>query len=405
MKTKWMVVCGWWVVAISAQAQEADTTLAWLTRTAVDRHPAVRAAAYAAAGARERAAAAGARADPEFMLGYRATGGSASALGRATAGLSQTLPWPGTRQAGRDAAHAAAAARGHARDVARVAVVRDLHTAWHARHNQARQTDLLRDHQTWLARLEALARQRLAAGAASRADVLRLEMEREELASRIRRLAIETTATEALIRRLAGLTSIESFAAPSGPIRDLAFDPVPDAAHPLIAESAAMADETERMARLTVLETRPMIGLGVELMGPDAIGMGGETMMIPRLSVSLPIWRSANRSRIASAESAVMAAKETASAIRLDLDSGREEAWTRYREASDRVTLYRNRLLPRSIELADLMLAEYSSGTGSAEDVIRARRETLDLQLRLSEAQSDRIRAVILLQSLYPDIP
>lgn len=402
---KWMVVCGWWLVAISAEAQEADTTLFWLTRTALDRHPSVRAAAYAAAGARERAAAAGALADPEFMLGVNVSARSASALGRASAGLRQTLPWPGTRQAGRDAAHAAAAARGHARDVARVAVVRDLHTAWHARHKQARQAELLHDHQAWLARLEALARQRLAAGAASRADLLRLEMEREELASMIRRLDFESAATDALIRRLAGLAPDEPFTPPSGPVRDLAFEPVSDLAHPMVAESEAMAEESERMARLTALETRPMMGLGVELMGPSALGMGGETMLIPSVSVSLPIWRSANRSRIAAAETSVMAARETASAIRLDLDSEREEAGTRYRDASDRVELYRSRLLPRSIELADLVLAAFSSGQATSEDVIRARRETLDLQLRLAEAQTDRIRAVILLQSLYPDLP
>lgn len=405
MGTKWLVVGGLWMVALSAQAQEADTTLSWLTRTALERHPAVRAAAAAAAGARERAVAAGALADPEFMLGYNATGGSAGALGRASAGLRQTLPWPGARQAGRDAALAAAAARGHARDVARVAVVRDLHAAWHARHNQARQAELLRDHQAWLARLEALARQRLAAGAASRADLLRLQMDRDELASMIRRLAIETDATEALIRRLAGLAADDSFPAPSGPIPDLSFTVPVSESHPMLAESAAMAEEAGRMARLTALETRPMIGLGVEVMGPSALGMGGETMVIPSVSVSLPIWRSANRARIAASEAEAATTAHRASEVRLNLLNEREEAMARYRDAQDRIRLYRTRLLPASIEIADLVLADYATGRASAEDVIRARRETLDLHMRLADAQTESNQAVIRLQSLYPDLP
>jgi len=289
MMRKWMAVGGWWFLAMSAQAQMPDTTLAWLTQTAADRHPSVRAAAYAAAGARERA------------------------------------------------------------------------------------------------------------------DVLRLEMEREEFASMIRRLDIESAATDAVIRRLAGLDDSESFTPPSGPIRPLTFTPPDSASHPMLAESEAMADEAARMARIATLETRPMIGLGVEFMGPSYLGMGGETMLVPSVSISLPVWRTANRARIAESASLAASAAESASSIRLALANEREEAWSRYREAVIRVDLYGTSLLPRSVELADLTLAEYSGGRASADEVIRARRETLDIQMRLAEAQSDRNTAVAILHSLYPE--
>lgn len=402
---KWMLIGGWGLMAMAAQAQAPDTTLAWLTEAAVDRHPSVRAAAYAAAGARERAAAAGALPDPSVRLAYNVSGGSGSAWGRASAGLMQAVPWPGLRQAGRDAAHAAAAARGHARDVARVAVVRDLHTAWHARHAQARQAELLRDHQAWLARLEALARQRLAAGTASRADLIRLEMEREEVASKIRGLDIESAATDAVIRRLAGLDDSESFTPPAGPIRPLAFTPPDTASHPMLAESEAMADEAARMARIATLETRPMIEVGMELMGPRFFGMGRETMILPAVTLSLPIWRDANRARVAESAMSADAAIQRRNATRLSLLNEREMALARYREAVIRVDLYASSLLPRSIELADLTLTEYSGGRATADEVIRARRASLDVALALAQARSDVNRSVVLLQSLYPGLP
>lgn len=407
MSIKRMMVFGGWLLAGSAMAQVPDTTLTWLTRTALERHPLLRATAADAEAARSRAASAGALSDPELMVGYNATMRSGSALGRASAGLRQTLPWPGTRQAGRDAASAAATARGHARDVARVAVVRDLADAWHARHGQARQADLLLDHSAWLARLEALARQRLSAGYASRADVLRLEMEREELRSMIRQLRFDIDAMDATLRRLSGLSDDEPLPAPSGPIPSVRFTIPTGGPHPMIAESAAMGEEADRMIRLTELETRPMIGVGVDVMGPNFQSMSASrrVMIVPAVTVSLPIWSSRNKALVEEARQRGSASKERLAATTLTLEVERTEAVARYRQADDQVTLIRDRLLPKSIELADLVLAEYSSGRGSAEAVISARRQTLDLQLRLAQAQSDRNRSIVTLESLYPVFP
>jgi hypothetical protein len=67
------------------------------------------------------------------------------------------------------------------------------------------------------------------------------------------------------------------------------------------------------------------------------------------------------------------------------------------------VALYRDRMLPRSIELADLILLEYSTGKRMADEVIMARRETLELSMTLEMAIAERNVALARLQSLYPN--
>ena len=74
------------------------------------------------------------------------------------------------------------------------------------------------------------------------------------------------------------------------------------------------------------------------------------------------------------------------------------------RQADETVTLYRDRMLPRSIELADLILLEYSTGKRMADEVIMARRETLELSMTLEMAIAERNIALARLQSLYPTL-
>jgi cytosine/adenosine deaminase-related metal-dependent hydrolase len=54
--------------------------------------------------------------------------------------------------------------------------------------------------------------------------------------------------------------------------------------------------------------------------------------------------------------------------------------------------------------LADLILLEYSTGKRMADEVIMARRETLELSMTLEMAIAERNTALARLQSLYPTL-
>ena len=386
---------------------QVDTTLQSLTRMALDRNPEIRAGAAAVGAARQRGAQVGALADPEVMVQWFANPArNGGVMRRAAFGVRQMMPWPGSLAAERDGAAAGAQARSHALELARVQLTQAVAETWHARHGQARRIALTREHLTWLARLEALARQRLELGMVSRADLLRIELEREKMRSELRTMELEAAALDIRLRALTYAAPTDTLPVPEGPQRLIPYsDPAPATSHPMLLEAGAMVKESESMSRRAALETRPMIGVGLEIMGPDFSMMESSFAwpIVPSVSMTLPIWRSKSSAIRREADFRVEEATARYDAALSTLTAERAEAALMLRQADETVSLYRDRLLPRSTELADLILLEYSTGKRMADEVIMARRETLELSMTLEMAITERNAALARLQSLYPN--
>lgn len=408
MNRKWFVVCGLlFFVTNMAKAQQVDTTLQSLTRMALERNPEIRAGAAAVRAAQQRGARVGALDDPEVMVQWFANPArNGGVMRRAAFGVRQMMPWPGSLAAERDGAAAGARARSHALELARVRLSLAVAGTWHARHGQARRIALTREHLTWLARLEALARQRHELGLVSKAELLRIELEREKMRSELRNMELDAVALDIRLRALTYAAPTDTLPVPKGPQRVIPFSyPEPDGSHPMLLEAGEMIRESESMARRAALETRPMIGVGLEIMGPDFSMMESSFAwpIVPSVSMTIPIWR--GKSNAIRREAGFRADEAAAryDAALSELAAERAEAALMLRQADETVTLYRDRLLPRSTELADLILLEYSTGKRMADEVIMARRETLELSLTLEMAITERNSALARLQSLYPN--
>ncbi len=279
-----LLIAPQWVVA------QVDTTLQSLVRMALERNPEIRAARAAVGAAEQRGARVGALDDPEVMLQWFANPMRRGGVRNAAFGVRQMMPWPGSLAAERDAAAAGARARSHALELARVGLALAVAETWHARHGQARRIALTREHLSWLARLEALARQRHELGLVSQTELLRIELERETMRSDLRRLELEAAATDIRLRALVYAAPDETLPVPDGPQRLVPFtDPSPGGSHPMLLEAGAMIRESESMVRRADLETRPMIGVGLEVMGPDFSMMESSFAwpIVPSLSLTL----------------------------------------------------------------------------------------------------------------------
>jgi outer membrane protein TolC len=149
-----------------------------------------------------------------------------------------------------------------------------------------------------------------------------------------------------------------------------------------------------------------MIGVGLEVMGPDFSMMESSFAwpIVPSVSMTVPIWRSKSNAIRREADFRVEESAARYDAALSALTAERAEAALILRQADETVTLYRDRMLPRSIELADLILLEYSTGKRMADEVIMARRETLELSMTLEMAIAERNTALARLQSLYPTL-
>src|SRR5690606_16300616 len=135
----------------------------------------------------------------------------------------------------------------------------------------------------------------------------------------------------------------------------------------------------ESMERRAKLEGYPMIGIGAEIMGKNSsMQMDGNRIPIyANITVRLPIWRKKYKAIISQAQAErKMIEYEKNDKVR-SIQSDIASLISQYKEADLRVIRYRDALLPKSRELTDLLLLDYSNGRIRLDEVILMRRRSV----------------------------
>lgn len=139
----------------------------------------------------------------------------------------------------------------------------------------------------------------------------------------------------------------------------------------------------------------PMVGLGINysVMNPTEGGMtpsemNGKDMIMPMISMTLPIYRKKYNSMKKEADLLGEAASYNYEATTNSLQNEYYEAIQLYEDAARRLKLYRSQyvLASRSLEIT---LKSFSSSSSELTDVLRIRQQTLDYELKQVEALTD----------------
>ena len=138
-----------------------------------------------------------------------------------------------------------------------------------------------------------------------------------------------------------------------------------------------------------------MVGLGLNysLINRSAIAMGtpdmnGKDMVMPMVTVTLPIYRKKYIAMINEADLLVTAASQNYQATSNSLETEYYQAVQLYQDAQRRIKLYDNQSQLASKSL-DLMLKSFSVSTSALTDVLRIRQQTLDYELKQVDAVAD----------------
>lgn len=149
----------------------------------------------------------------------------------------------------------------------------------------------------------------------------------------------------------------------------------------------------------------PMVGLGMNysLIGKDPLAMApdmnGKDMIMPMVTVTLPIYRKKYKAMREEVELMKMANKQGYQATANALQTEYYEALQLFQDARRRIKLYQNQyeLAERSLNILQKSFAV--SGTGLT-DVLRIRQQALDYELKKIEAISDNNTAIAWLKRL-----
>ncbi len=291
-------------------------------------------------------------------------------------------PGPGKLALAAEAQSSAAASRRHefeqaALDAAFRARTTWLRAAWLADVIAVRREvlDVVRE-------IEGLASAQFRVGKVSLQDVLRVQIESDELDTEIVSLEDSRNLILAEVRSALGL----SHEAPTPPLPTrlpdvLSVLPQGDLLSQSILDNhnlLALRDEireAESMVALARKSSQPdfMLGLRVDLLSP--------VMVMPEIGATLPIYRDKIVAMVSAALASRHAADSRLTGATLDLVVQLADAHFRYRDADRRLELVRWKLLPKAEAALDAARAAYQTGLTDMTGLLDAERSLLEFRV------------------------
>jgi len=363
----------------------------------------------------------GALPDPEVNLAFFANppNQEGSLPGRFAVSAMQMMPWFGTRQARRAAADHRTRAQQQRFEADWLALMRAVQTTYFD-YYRAEMAVALTEHQMTL--LDDLVpavetRYETARAPGGQVDLLRIEMEQEELRAELETLrearvpirdafnALLNREAETPIEVPAGLPDTDLYLAGRTVSADTeALTETVLARNPNLDRFDAQDDAFRADVETARREGYPRFGLGVEVMGRDFMQM----RMMDRMNegvalmatIQVPLFRSKYRAAQREAEAHRRRVQHERQQTARDLRTTVERAVQAYRDASRRIVLHREELLPRAEQALRVLREAYTSGNAPFDEVIRMQRQQLDYALALAEAQADQHQARVRLETL-----
>jgi len=127
--------------------------------------------------------------------------------------------------------------------------------------------------------------------------------------------------------------------------------------------------------------------------------MNGKDMIMPMLTVTLPVYRKKYKAMQNEAEFMKSATSENYQATANSLQAEYYEAVQLYQDAQRRIKLFDNQSQLASKSF-DLMLKSFSVSNAALADVLRIRQQTLDYEIKKVEAVADFNTAIAWLKRL-----
>lgn len=227
-------------------------------------------------------------------------------------------------------------------------------------------------------------------------DVLQIQISKRELENSIKQLEANREPLEIKFNKLLNRDIRAAIQLPSefSPIQlEVGKLEVLDSIrnnHPLLARYDAEFSAYEQQAKMAKLDSRPMFGAGVNYMPftareENGMLMGGNDMVMPMLTMTLPIYRKKINSRIKEAElmkeATLLERQQTENLLAMEWAN----AFRDWEDAERKIKLYQaqSELTRQSL---NLLLTEYSAQGEDFEEILRTQQQLLEYELKNIQA-------------------
>ncbi|WP_084147198.1 TolC family protein [Thermonema rossianum] len=374
-------------------------------RQLIEQNPALQAQRKMVEAYRQRSLQAGYLAEPTVSVGWFLLPVE-TRLGaqRLRLSVNQMLPWWGTLKAGRRAAAAEARAQalywqaGAAREWMLFSKTYWAWFEWQAWYA------IELENVQWLEQYEPILRSRLASGKASMADYLRLDVQLQEARLSLEALKQKAYPWQVQLNRMLNRPDSTRLLPPDTLLPPdsllLAVDSLMADAHPRVQALEHLQAAAAEQQTLAKLQRKPRFGLGLDYVVVSKrqdmnVEQNGRDILMPMLSVSLPLWgkryRAAEAEALARQQSVEYEMRQTLNELQSQAAQVQFELWESYRY----YRLYGENIDKVHTTL-QLLLTAYGQGQSDFEEVLR-------VQQQLFEYKKKQISAYVRFQKAKAD--
>jgi outer membrane protein TolC len=335
--------------------------------------------------------------DPLFSFGYFISPVE-TRVGpqRAKFSLTQMFPWFGTLKARGDAAALMAEAKFQAFIDARNNLLYRVAAAYYPLYELEKVISIEMENIRILESYQAIARSKFRNDESPMVDVLRVEILLEDARTNLeilqkKREPLLTTFNKLLNRESDMIVTIAD---------STAIDPLPEnyrkdsmlTAHPALRSLELKMKASEAAEIAAQKQGLPKIGAGLDYVivgeGPLAPADNGKDVLMPMVSVSIPIFRDKYKSAVREAElnqeKFALQREETANA----LESGYEMALFEFEKQLDLLALY-HKQVETSEQSLNLLFTAYGNSGKDFEEVLRMQQQLLKYEKLVAAAEAE----------------
>jgi len=398
--------------AAHAQQDSTATQLDRYLQEAAKNNPELQSLVYEYRSILEQAPQVGTLPDPEVMFMYFANPRNySSPLSRMTVSVSQRFPWFGTLDAAENRVQNLAHAQLEETINTRNRLFRDIKEVWFRMYEINHHIKVFRENLELLSMLESTVDIRYETGEASQVDLIRLQIEKDKIHTRIEQMEDKLVPHQIEFNTLLNRNPQAAIDMPM----PMETNTLTLSSSEILAKIQAQSPQLSQLdysrqaaeyalegARLSGL---PSFGVGVEAMLPNYMYMplmpGDRTALVAKVSVKVPLYRKKYNAqqREARLDIRSIEAQQTDVGNRLLADA--EKQLQQYRDAQYRVELYEDQLMPKTRRALEIAIEAYSTEVGNFEELIQLQRQILDYEMGLNTAYVERNIAVAELEYLY----
>lgn len=354
----------------------------------------------------------GALPDPEIMFQYHINPmEQGNPLAQTTVSASQMFPWFGTLGKKKEQVEKLSRVEWTAFEESRNKLVMEVKKQWYRMHELHHHIMIFRNNLNLLNRLEGQVRSRYESGRASQVDFLRIQIEQENLETKIEnsieKLAAMKVRFNALLDRepnseitIPKVMFVRQLDMSEEHIRKTIYNQNPRLRGQEYKQEAAL--KAEEQARM---EGRPSFGIGVMAMNRNYMYMplmaADGPAFTASLTLRLPLYRTRYRAQQQEAQIEARVAREEQRDIANRLNAESESLLQQYRDAGRRIALHEERLIPKTRQALEISLNDYSSGRADFEQLIQLQQQLLDYEMKLNTAYVEKNITTAEIEALY----